>query len=337
MTSMFALLPWLLALALGASEPATSPVSPTAPAAELQPVPEPEVPTWRFRRGDKPVKVVVLAGSIGAWPRQPYADRIEAMCRHVEVVNLSKTGLGAWPLKKRFKDQVLRNRYLDLDAAGQEFWLLYGGGINSIGDPESTNHHMKNTFVLAHRAGMKVVAFTVTPWGDDDDRRFRGIGALQYRRATRKVVDFVMGRLDPEEALGDHARKRPGQAEAPWTPGECPDVAVDLYDSPLRDRDAPPRDLVAGRAALEKDARWQRAHRDLEPAARAAALERDAWLLASTPQWYLREELRSFDHIHPDAEGHRLIANHACPSLPASWGCECPPAGSAGGSEAMGE
>ncbi|MCA9698482.1 MAG: hypothetical protein KC431_13215, partial [Myxococcales bacterium] len=25
-------------------------------------------PTWRFKKKDKPVKVVVLAGSIGAWP-----------------------------------------------------------------------------------------------------------------------------------------------------------------------------------------------------------------------------------------------------------------------------
>ncbi|HRI08397.1 MAG TPA: hypothetical protein PKW35_11290, partial [Nannocystaceae bacterium] len=46
---------------------------------------------------------------------------------------------------------------------------------------------------------------------------------------------------------------------------------------------------------------------------------------AAIPQWFLRAELRSFDHIHPNAEGHRRIAEYACPHLPASWGCECPP------------
>jgi hypothetical protein len=50
----------------------------------------------------------------------------------------------------------------------------------------------------------------------------------------------------------------------------------------------------------------------------------DAATAAEIPRWFLREELRSFDHIHPNSEGHRLIAEAACPRLPASWGCECP-------------
>ena len=49
-----------------------------------------------------------------------------------------------------------------------------------------------------------------------------------------------------------------------------------------------------------------------------------AAMAAEIPRWFLREELRSFDHIHPNSEGHRLIAEAACPRLPASWGCECP-------------
>ncbi len=32
----------------------------------------------------------------------------------------------------------------------------------------------------------------------------------------------------------------------------------------------------------------------------------------------------AFDHIHPNTEGHRLMADLACPKMPASWGCDCP-------------
>ena len=41
------------------------------------------------------------------------------------------------------------------------------------------------------------------------------------------------------------------------------------------------------------------------------------------PKWYLKPELRSFDHIHPNTEGHRVIAKETCGQLPASWGCDC--------------
>jgi hypothetical protein len=80
--------------------------------------------------------------------------------------------------------------------------------------------------------------------------------------------------------------------------------------------------------ALGKDRGWQAAHAGLDEHAREAALRSDAATAAEIPRWFLREELRSFDHIHPNAEGHRLIAEAACPRLPASWGCECPSAAS---------
>ena len=51
---------------------------------------------------------------------------------------------------------------------------------------------------------------------------------------------------------------------------------------------------------------------------------RDAAEAASVPQWWLREDLRAFDHIHPNSEGHALISALMCPSLPESWGCACP-------------
>lgn len=312
-----------LAVARSTLQPAAEPTPGTEPAAVAEPPPEPP-PTWRFRHDDKPVKVVVLAGSIGAWARQPYAMQIQGMCANVEVRNISKTGLGAWALKQRFEQQVLDNPNLRWNVEGQEHWLVFGGGLNSVGNPKSTNHHVRRLFELAHRRGMSVVGLTLTPWGDDRDKRWRGVSGLKSRRMTKQVVDFTMGRLTPEKALGALAKERRVGADAPWDPSEVADVAVDLYDSPLRDREAPLRDLDEVRTMLAKSKEWQRAHAGFDELQRQTKLEADAQEAAELPRWYLRKELRSFDHIHPNEDGHRLMAEVMCPSLPESWGCTCP-------------
>ncbi|MCA9694570.1 MAG: hypothetical protein KC636_33640 [Myxococcales bacterium] len=291
--------------------------------ADAPPEPEPP-PTWRFRKDDRSVKVVVLAGSIGAWPKKPYAEQLEDMCSNIEVKNLSKVGYGAFQLKQRFKDQVLANPYLGLGKDDREFWVIFQGGLNSVGNPQQTNHHIRDLFLRAHARGLKVVALSLTPWGDDEDKRWRGIAGLRPLRATRTVVDFVLGKLGPEEALGGQARRRKVDASAPWTAEEKPEVAVDLYRTSLRDSEAAPRDVDAMKAALERDRTWARAHQDLDDAARAAALQRDAEEAAEIPRWYMKKELRSFDHIHPNTDGHTLIAAEVCPALPDNWGCACP-------------
>lgn len=311
---------WLMAQApeLGA-DPAQ------AEAVEVEPP-----PVWRFKYKERKVKVVVLAGSIGAWPKQPYAERFAAMCKNVEVRNLSKVGYGAFQLRQRFKQQFLDNPHVDLKDASLEYWLVFQGGLNSVGTPERTNHDIREMILLAHARGLKVVALSLTPWGDESDkRRWGGIGGLRYLRATRKVVDFVTGALAPPEALGEFAARRPGGAEGAWQADERPDVAVDLYRSSLRAVDAPLRDVAAMRTALEKDRTWQRHYQELDPNAREAAIQRDAEEAAEIPRWFLRSDLRSFDHIHPNTEGHRLIAETACPHLPESWGCTCPRAAAA--------
>jgi hypothetical protein len=298
-------------------------VAPPSEQPEEPVVVAPAPPTWRFTKRDKPVKVVVLAGSIGAYRGESYAQRIETMCSNVEVENLSKTGLGAWALKRRFKDQVLGNRRIDWKLEGTEYWLMFGGGLNSVGTPKSTNHHIRGLFMMAHARGLKVVGLTLTPWGTDADRRFRGLGGLDYRRATQAVSDFILGRAKPSDALGGHANRRAGGADAPWEPVELADIAVDVYDSPLRDEAAELRDQAEMRALLERDRSWQRDHAKLPEAEREVALEADARLAASLPRWYMRPELRSFDHVHPNSEGHRIIAAEICPKLPESWGCAC--------------
>lgn len=280
-------------------------------------------PQWRFREADKPVKVVVLAGSVGAYKRNPYAKRIEDMCTNVEVENISAAGYGAWALKRRFQQQVIKNPRVNLRDPNFEYWLVFQGGLNSVATPEKANRHIRDLFLMAHRRGVRVVGFSLTPWGKESDKRWAGPSGLYYQRNTQKVVDYVVGRSEPREALGVHVEKRT-DPEAPWDPSELADIGIDLYDSPLRARDTPPRDVEAMRKALSRDNRWKRRHADLDEQARAEALEADAASAAAVPTWYMRPELHAFDHIHPNEEGHRLIAEIACPQLPENWGCACP-------------
>ena len=236
----------------------------------------PAAPTWRFRKADRPVKVVVLAGSIGAWRKSSYAATLETMCTQVEVKNLSAVGMGAYALKRRFIEQVLRNWNLRWRDPLLEYWLVFQGGLNSVGTPRATNHHIRELFVKAHKRGFGVVGLTLTPWGDDaDPKRWGPLTGLDYLRHTQRVVDFVLGRLSPEEALGSYATRR-GGAEEEWRADELADVRVDLYDSPLRDADAAPRDVQGLRERFASHRSWQRAHKDLGALARAEALERDA-------------------------------------------------------------
>ncbi|MGB1701343.1 MAG: hypothetical protein ACPHRO_15405, partial [Nannocystaceae bacterium] len=75
--------------ALGPQEARAAGVAQTpaavAPGTEERPRPAPASPTWRFKEADRPVKVVVLAGSIGAWHKHSYPDQLEQLCERVEV------------------------------------------------------------------------------------------------------------------------------------------------------------------------------------------------------------------------------------------------------------
>jgi hypothetical protein len=320
-------------LALGLALAVLAPASPATattqapPEGELPPDAVPEVeppPTWRFRETDRPVKVVVLAGSIGAWQRDPYAEHFENWCRNVEVKNLSKVGFGAFQLRQRFMDQVVANGYVNLRAPEYDYWLVFQGGLNSVATPEKTNKEIRQLFMAAHQRGLEVVALSPTPWGDETDtRRWKGIAGLAYKGFTQKIVDFELGRLSPREALGRYLDTR-DDPSAPWDPSELADVGVDLYDSPLRNSAAELRDVEQMRKELAKSKDWQSRVAGLDEVTRELALDEHALRAAELPRWFMREELRSFDHIHPNEHGHRLIAEHACPKLPASWGCECP-------------
>jgi hypothetical protein len=286
-----------------------------------------DISDWHFTHQDRHVKVVLLAGSIGAFRDQPYGRLLHERCANAEVRNLSQVGQGAPALLSSFRRDVLENSRLPIGAQSVEMWLMFGGGLNSVGAPQVTNRAMRRLFELAHRRHFGVVALTLTPWGSEDDHgRWNGARGLHVMRSTRMVVDFVLGRLTPANALGNYASERRDVAtpDAPWLPAERPDVSIDLYDSVLRDRNAQPWPIDRVRESLRRDPSWQRNVAQLAPNERDARLESDARALADAPRWFLRPEYRGFDHIHPNREGHRAIADIACPALPRSWGCQCP-------------
>jgi len=271
--------------------------------------------TWRFRADERPVKAVIIGGSVAAWPRGGFGQFIETVCSRVEVRNRAKAKLGARALKKRFALQVLRNRRIDLDAH-ESTWLIFMGGLNSVGTPKMTNRAVASTLVQAHERGIKTLALTVGPWGAEHDKRWRGASGLRYQDKTRLTVDFLMGRLTPQQAFGRGATEG-------FTAGQLPDIAVDLYDSELRDREAPLRDEPPTARRIRYDKELRRSLRKLPQADREAESARALARALSMPKWFMKKKLQAFDHIHPNMEGHRVIARTVCPSLPPAWGCDC--------------
>jgi hypothetical protein len=197
--------------------------------------------------------------------------------------------------------------------------------LNSAASANRTNRYIRRLFTEAHRRNIRVVGMTLTPWGAlDDERRWGGTRALDTLRNTRRIVDFVMGRANPRDALGSFVSDRGATPDGPWTPAELADVRIDLFDSTLRNANAPVRDVAEMRRMLERDARYRQQLADLDDAQRTARMDGDARLLSELPRWFLRPEIRGFDPVHPNRAGHRQIALLACPRLPASWGCHCP-------------
>ena len=270
---------------------------------------------WRYKLDDRAVKVVVIGGSIASWARGNFGDFLQHACKNIELKNRAKTGYGAWALKRRFRQQFIRNRHIKLrDNDGRfEYWLLYSGGLNSISTPEMTIHHTVDTFTLAHRHNVRVAALTLTPWGAESDRRWRGFDGLTYLEKTIKVVDYILGKLARNVALGRYAADAPDQAE--WAEGELPDIGIDVFNGPLMNTAATARPVEPLARLYDRRRALQRQYPDREQ-----ALERASRL----PQWFMKPALRAFDHIHPNSEGHRLMARAACPRLPESWGCDCP-------------
>lgn len=270
--------------------------------------------TWAFET-DRPIKVMVVGGSISEFS-VGFGKQLEGVCRKIEVVNIAKARYNAWAIGQRFEAQVIRNPNLNLKAPGLEYWIMVQGGLNGIWSPTEVNRHLRDMFVTAHKHGIGVVGLSLSPWGSEDDKRFRGMSGVEYQEKTQLAVDFVMGRLSPADAIGAKNANKATRFES----NELPDIAVDLYDSSLRDASAPIRSVGAIDDELKSSKYSKRLTDSPDPARERLRLIDQSRRL---PQWYLRKDIRSFDHIHPNKDGHREIARIACPKLPADWDCDC--------------
>mgnify|MGYP002630109349 CR=1 FL=1 len=258
---------------------------------------------------DRQVRAVVLGGSISMYYAGNYGQYLQHGCRNLEVVNRAKVGAGGAALVKRFDKVVAGDPALARQLAGRETWLLFQGGLNSVYAPSSTSLHLSRLFKRAHEAGMQVMAWTLTPWGDESDRRFAGFEGVKTVRDTRHVNAFLLGSLSPDEALGRAGKGHPHE----WLKGELPDISVDVFNSNLRDSGASERPT----AALEQG--FGRSRYRKEATARATIISE----ARAVPRNFMRPTFRDFDHTHPNTRGHRLMALAACRRAPASWGCDC--------------
>ena len=273
---------------------------------------------WKWKT-ERPVKAVVVGASIAAFTAGNFGARLQEACGNLEVRNLAHERDKAREIRHRFEAQVLKNRNAGLDRPELDHWVLVLGGLNEIWVPQRVNLQLLILFRKAHEAGMKVVALSLTPWGSDGDRkRWQGLAGLQTHLDTRRVVDFLLGRLTPEEALGRFA----GDMQE-WAEGDLADIRVDLWDSELRAADAPLRRKAPLDRVLQGSRKWRNRVSRMPEDRREAEWPRLLRIAREVPQYYLRRDLRSFDSTHPNREGHRIIAAKVCEQAPASWGCDC--------------
>lgn len=296
--------------------PAKAKAKTEAAAKPKRTIPPETVGDWRWRDKSRPIKAMAIGGSVTAWPRGPYTAFLHAACPNVEIVNKGKVGVGARQLKERFVKQLVSNRRTNLKK--HETWLLFQGGLNSLGTPYRTNRDVRDIFKRAHKHGVKVVALSLMSWGNL--RRFRGARGLGAHWRTQLAVDFVLGKLTPQQALDNWAR---GRTEK-WEPGELPNVAINMYESPLRDKDAALLPDTPRLRRQVKTDKWVKSQlRKLAAGDKEAAVEKFVQTAREMPRWFIKKRLRAFDSIHPNMDGHRIMANHVCPKLPAAWGCQC--------------
>ena len=258
---------------------------------------------------DRPVRVVVIGGSISMYYKGNYGEYLQFGCKNVEVVNRAKVGAGGRALVKRFREVVLGDSKLMKQLAAKEAWILFQGGLNSVFSPESTNHHLSQMFKLAADSGLRTFALSLTPWGKDGDKRFDGYEGVRYVRATKAINAFLAGKASPDKALGRRAAKHGHE----WMKGEVPSRYVDVFNSDLRDKDAALRDSKDA----EKDFGRSRYRKRKGKKAKIVQEYREV------PRNYMKRSYQDFDHIHPNTRGHRVMAVLTCKKAPASWGCDC--------------
>ena len=243
---------------------------------------------------EKPVRVVVVGGSITAHPAN-FMKFLHKRCANIEVINFGKARLKARALLRRFREKVRDDQQLVDQLKKKEGWLVYLGGLNGIYLPKRTRKNIAATFSEAHAVGLKVAALTLPPWGSLEDGRFFDYEGLFNLKATALVNDFL--------------RSKPGTFSAK----QLPDLVLDIYNSKLRDKRARLRSTseISPRFSKSRYRRRRHAKRSLTRQARYV------------PRMFMKRKYRGRYHFHPNWRGHRVIAHLFCKNAPVSWACDC--------------
>lgn len=254
-----------------------------------------DAPVWRT---DRPHKAVVIGGSISKYFAGNFGQFLEHGCSKLEVLNRGEVGAGGAKLLRNLQREVLDKPAVLRPMQGGKGWILFQGGLNSVAQVRGTMQRLAELFSLAHSADLRVLALSLTPWGADSDARFAGWKGLQLHQATAEVSRFLTGKP---------------AADSGFVADQLPDIGIDLWNSELRDAQAPLRAAAPLEASFASSPYRKDTQRKGEWVAAARAV----------PRHYLAAAYRGFDHTHPGTAGHRLMAALACQQAPAEWQCDC--------------
>ena len=240
-------------------------------------------------------QVLVLGDSIAAFPGANFGNVLQSACKNTLWRNISKSKLDANQLLKRL------DNYLN-DKTGKANWrhlpnpkyLIVFGGINSVENPAKTIEALRQIFVTAHSNEFIPIGLTLTPWGDLKDKRWRGANSVLTMAYTKRIVDFVMGRLNPRQALKE--------TRMTWKGLEQPTIKIDLFDSELREKDAdlwPTKNL---KKSLLNHKTLGPYINSLKAEAQQKKLKKLVDAYRSFPRWFLAKKYRSFDYIHVECK-----------------------------------
>lgn len=143
-------------------------------------------------------RIVVLGDSLSD-PRVGgggYLDSLRRSCPSAQIENLAKGGWMVNQMRRRFEAEVLP-RLADVDE------LIVFGGVNDLYSDESAGRtfakisdDLTRIYRAAKAQGVRVIALTVTPWGD-----FSRYYNPRRAAATQKLNDWL--RAQPQAGLVD--------------------------------------------------------------------------------------------------------------------------------------
>lgn len=259
--------------------------------------------------------VLSVGDSIAAYPHGSYTAILSKVCAMADFYSYALPRKNPAAVIKSLRQDFSINKNFKPLLAKQDKWMILQGGINSVDSPDFTIKSLLATQRFAKLRGYKVISLSLTPWGDKSDPRWQGTKALLSMAATTKIVDFALRKKSPK-ALGLSAK-------TVWAPSETPEITIDLFYSELRHLNAKPWVTEKFKQKVQQTRLFKKLALGLPFQQKASRLESLAQAYAKFPQYFLAPEYRSFDHIHLNRLGHKIIAEKICRRMSKTWKCQC--------------